>query len=42
MTPSFLSTIDFFVYFTHPNCRESFGRHDNALVRLIDISFQCD
>ena len=22
----FLSTIDFFVYFTHPNCRESFGR----------------
>ena len=24
--PAFLSTIDFFVYFTHPNCRESFGR----------------
>jgi len=24
--PSFLATIDFFVYFTHPNCRESFGR----------------
>lgn len=23
---TFLETIDFFVYFTHPNCRESFGR----------------